>query len=163
MERTLVWRTFDAARMEIAYAARDNTTLRALGTQIGLDSEPYELRYELEPGRLRVEIVGGRRVDLGLDGADFFDLGYSPLFNSLPVLRHELHRGGEPQDFVMRWVSVPDLEVRRSEQRYEPVTPEVVRFRSGSFSAELEFDEDGFVTRYPGLAERIYPSAKQLF
>jgi hypothetical protein len=157
VERTLVWHGIDASRIEIAYAEVENATLRARGTQIGVESEPYELRYDLEHARLHVEIVGGRSLDVELEDAEFFDLGYSPLFNSLPIFRYQLHRGGEPREFVMRWVSVPDLEVQRSEQRYEPVMPEIVRFRAGSFSEEIEFDEDGFVTRYPGLAERLYP------
>ena len=74
---------------------------------------------------------------------------------SLPVLRHALHRGGEARDLTMAWVSVPDLAVSASEQRYEPLDRDVVRFRSGAFSADLELDADGFVVRYPGLAERV--------
>ena len=35
-----------------------------------------------------------------------------------------------------------------------------VRFRSGDFTADLEYDEDGFVVRYPGLAIRTYPAAR---
>jgi hypothetical protein len=134
--------------MEIAYAEVDGRDLRARGTQIGV---AYELRYELEPGRLRAEVVGGPRADLALDGTDFFDLAYSPLLNSLPVL------GGleSAADFVMSFVDVPSLEVSRSEQRYEPLGDGVVRFRSGSFVADLEFDAEGFVVRYEGLAERV--------
>ena len=56
----------------------------------------------------------------------------------------------------MAWVAVPGLEVLRSEQRYEPVAPGRVRYvgLDHEFSAELELDEHGFVSRYPGLAER---------
>jgi hypothetical protein len=56
---------------------------------------------------------------------------------------------------VMTWVDVPSLEVSRSEQRYEPLRPGVVRFRQVDFTAEIELDEDGFVVRYPGLAARV--------
>jgi hypothetical protein len=55
----------------------------------------------------------------------------------------------------MAWVDVPSLELTRSEQRYEPVRPGHVRFRSASFTTEIEFDGDGFVVLYPGLAERL--------
>ena len=134
--------------MEIARVEVEGGALRAEGTQIGV---AYELRYELEPGRLRAEVVGGPRVDLVLDGTDFFDLGYSPLLNSLPVLAG-LDAAG---DFVMTFVDVPFLEVSRPEQRYEPLGGGVVRFRSGSFVADLDFDADGFVVRYEGLAERV--------
>jgi uncharacterized protein len=148
MRRTLVWRGTDAPRMEIAHADVTEDGLSAQGTQIGV---AYELRYDLIPGRLRAEVRGGASVEIGLDGADFFDLGYSPLFNSLPVLDGL----EEPTDFVMAFVEVPSLEVSRSEQRYEPLGDGVVRFSSGSFVAELEFDAEGFVTRYEGLAERV--------
>jgi uncharacterized protein len=148
MARTLVWRGLDAPRMEIARAEVEGEDLRARGTQIGV---AYELRYELEPGRLRAQIVDGPSLDIGLEGNDFFDLGYSPLLNSLPVLR-----GLETAtDFVMAFVEVPSLEVSRAEQRYEPLDDGVIRFRSGSFAADLAFDADGFVTRYEGLAERV--------
>jgi hypothetical protein len=150
VRRTLVWRGLDMPLMEIAYVDLDGGALRAArGTQIGV---AYELRYELEPGRLRADVVDGPSLDTGLaDGTDFFDLGYSPLFNSLPVL------GGldRASDFVMTWVDVPTLEVSRSEQRYEPLGRGVVRYRSGSFVADIAFDADGFVTRYEGLAERV--------
>jgi hypothetical protein len=147
--RTIVWRGLDLPLMEIARAEVAGAELRARGTQIGV---AYELRYELEPGRLRAQVVDGPTVDVALeDGTDYFDLGYSPLFNSLPVL------AGLEQatDFVMTFVEVPSLEVSRSEQRYQPIGDGVIRYRSGSFVAEIEFDADGFVTRYEGLAERV--------
>jgi len=149
LTRTLVWRGLELPLMEIAYAEVEGDALRARGTQIGVE---YELRYELEPGRLRAEIVGGPSLDIGLEAdADFFDLGYSPLFNSLPVLAG-LDRA---TDFVMTFVQVPSLEVVRAEQRYEPLGDGLVRFRSGSFVADLQFDADGLVIRYEGLAERV--------
>ena len=154
MRWTLGWRGLDASRLELAWAERVGDGLRARGTQLGTEPQLYELHYELVGGVLSVR-VDGRSIELRLEGADFFDLAASPLFNSLPIIRHGLHRGGEPRDFVMSWVSVPELEVTRSQQRYEPLAPGIVRFSSGSFTADLELDDDGFVLRYPGLAERV--------
>jgi hypothetical protein len=148
VQRTLVWRGLDAPRMEIAHVEVQDGDLRARGTQIGVS---YELRYELAPGRLRATVVGGPSVDLELDGSDYFDLGYSPLFNSLPLVRG-LETGS---DFVMAFVDVPSLEVTSSEQRYEPLGGTLFRFRSGTFVAELAFDDEGFVVRYEGLAELV--------
>lgn len=148
MARTLVWSGLDEPRMEIAWAEVEGVELRARGTQIGV---AYELRYELEPGRLRAEISDGPSVDLTLEDTDFFDLGLSPLLNSLPVLAGL----GHATDFVMTFVDVPSLEVSRADQRYEPLGDGRVRFRSGAFVADLEFDSEGFVTRYEGLAERV--------
>jgi uncharacterized protein len=91
----------------------------------------------------------------GLRDALDCDLGVSPLFNSMPVLRHGLHEGGEAREFVMTWISVPDLAVRRSEQRYTPVGPGRVNFTSGDFSADIHFDEHGLVSLYEDFLERV--------
>ena len=149
--RTLVWTGLDAPRMEIARVEVDGADLWAEGTQIGV---AYELRYRLSDGALDLEIVGGRSARVEPGDADFVDLGFSPLTNTLPILRDGLHRGGAPRDYVMALVDVPSLEVSLSEQRYEPIGSNAVRFSSGDFEAVLELDEHGFVVRYPGLAER---------
>lgn len=137
--------------MEVAHVERTAPDFVASGTQLGVT---YELRYRLEPGALHLELIGGRVVDLDLDGADFFDLGWSPLFNSLPVIRDGLLETGQPCDYVMRLVDVPSLEVSVSEQRYEPLGDGVVRFRAGAFVSEITFDSDGFVVNYPGIGAR---------
>jgi uncharacterized protein len=150
MARTVVWRGLDAARMEIAYVDAAGAHAKSRGTQIGV---AYELRYELDGGRLALELVGSQSLEVDLlPGSDFFDLGYSPLFNSLPVWRDGLE---EARDYVMTWVSVPELEVLRSEQRYEPLTGGMLRYRAGSFTADIELDGEGIVVRYPGLAELV--------
>src|SRR5262245_14613975 len=135
--------------MEIA---RIESFSRAEGTQIGL---AYEARWRLDDDRLDVQVVGGQRRTIELEGADFFDLFASPFFNSLPVVRDGLLDGGSPHEYVMRFVSLPELDVVRSEQRYEPLGDRVVRYSSGSFVADIAFDLDGFVTGYEGLLERI--------
>ena len=148
MRRTLVWRGIDEPRMEIARAELDRGELSANGTMIGAG---FELRYELEPGRLQARVVDGPEVDVSLEGADYFDLNFSPLFNTLPLL-DGLERA---TDFAMTFVRVPSLEVERSEQKYEPLGDRLVRYSSGDFVAEIEFDDDLFVTRYQWLAERV--------
>ena len=173
----------EVARLELSAGA-----LSATGHAIGTDPEPYQLTYELETGpgyvtdRMLVTSEGpsGRRaLDLrrsqsgtwsangrpvaGLDGASDCDLGRCPLTNTMPVLRHGLHRAGGPVDLLMAWISVPDLEVMASEQRYTFLTRgdegSVVRYegRHRSFVADLELDGDGLVVRYPGLATRVWP------
>jgi hypothetical protein len=138
--------------MEVARVERHFDGLVGEGTQLGV---VYELRYRLEPRVLSLEVVGERSLRVELGDADFFDLGWSPLFNSLPVLRDGLLEAGPPRDYVMRWVDVPSLELHRSEQRYEPLGDRVVRFVSGDFTADIRFDAAGFVLDYPGLARRV--------
>ena len=87
------------------------------------------------------------------------DLGECPVTNTMPVLRHGMLGGGEPREFVMAWVSVPDLSVRASAQRYTFIEHDsaglsVIRYQSGDFSADVAFDADGFVVDYPGLGRR---------
>jgi len=135
--------------MEIA---RVESLDRARGTQLGL---VYELRWELDGERLRVSVDDGGAREIELGDADFFDLGYSPFFNSLPVARDGLLEGGPARNYRMRFVDVPALGDRIVEQRYAPRGDRVVHYSSGSFAADIEFDEDGFVTLYHGFLERV--------
>ena len=149
---TLAWLGEGAPRMEVAHAERRGDVLTAVGTQLGAT---YELRYALEPDRLRVDLVGQRSLEVPLGDADFFDLAWSPLFNSLPVMRDGLLEDGPARTYIMRWVDVPSLDISSSEQRYEPLGGGLVRFRAGNFVADIQFDEDGFVIAYPGLGLRV--------
>ena len=109
-------------------------------------------------GELDMPAPGGDMARLV--GALDCDLAWSPLTNSMPVLRHGLLDGGGPIDFVMAWVSVPDLSVHASRQRYTFVRKEgdlaVIRYesRDSTFAAEVTFDSDGLVVDYPGIGHR---------
>lgn len=149
MTRHLVWRRVDEPGMEIAHV---ESLDRASGTQIGAS---YELRWRLDGQRLELEVVGERTARVDLEDADFFDLFASPFFNSLPVLRDGLLDGGEARTYTMRFVRVPELDTVLSEQRYEPLGGRVVRYSSGSFAADIAFDEHGFVHHYQGFLERV--------
>ncbi|MGA3121401.1 MAG: putative glycolipid-binding domain-containing protein [Polyangiaceae bacterium] len=100
---------------------------------------------------------------VGLGGALDVDLGLSPLLNTPPVLRQGLLRCQGSVDFLMAWVSVPDLAVHRSPQRYSFVRRidherSVVRFQSfadDGFEADITYDAEGFVLDYPGIGTRI--------
>ena len=152
---------------EVAFVDLGEDRLTARGTQLRAG---YSLSYLLETSQLfvsehlraEVETVHGagsldlRRGTTPLkDDVLDLDLQASPLFNSLPVLRDRLHEGGDAREYTMAFVRAPELSVQRSAQRYVPLGRRVVRFRSGSFTADIEFDADGFVVRYPGLAERV--------
>ena len=151
MARALAWIGDGAPRMEVAHVERHDDGLTAVGTQLGA---VYELRYRLEPHVLSLELVGERSLDVELGDADYFDLGWSPLFNSLPVVGDELLELGPPREYKMRWVDVPSLKISISEQRYQPLGNGRVRFTTGGFTADIQFDDDGFVVHYPGIANR---------
>jgi hypothetical protein len=117
-------------------------------------------------GRWQVTADAEGEVDLpppGGDPAAFAaaldcDLGECPVTNTMPVLRHRLLAGGEPVEFLMAWVSVPDLSVRASVQRYTFLRRAgdgaVVNYSAGAFSADVTFDAAGLVVDYPGMATR---------
>jgi hypothetical protein len=152
---------------EIAFVDVRGDRLSARGTQLGpahrlsyaihttstFVSESLQAEVETADGVRTLDLRRGTRPlrDAVLD----IDLARSPLFNSLPVLRDRLHEGGEAHAYAMAFVNVPELSVERAEQRYVPLERGIVRFRAGTFTADLEFDADGFVVRYPGLAERV--------
>ena len=172
--------------MEVTRVMLADGSLTATGRVIGTDPEPYELCYELVCGQSYVTSrllviadmpTGRRSLDLrrsgygawtangdalpAVAGALDCDLGRCPLTNTMPLLRHGLHRGGGTVDFLMAWVSVPDLEVEASEQRYTFLRPEgegsIVRYegRHRSFVGDLVLDRDGLVVHYPELATRV--------
>ena len=163
-ERFVIWQRESEPGMEAVQVQFHADRLAARGVQIGRD---YRMDWSLTTSagwvteRLEVTVLGPHAGRLELGRADLpagsldCDLGFCPLTNTMPILRHGLHHGGKPVDLVMAWVSVPDLTVHTNEQRYEPVRPGTVRYSSGQFSSELEIDADGLVVRYPQLAQRV--------
>ena len=141
--------------------------------------EGWKRRLHLErddAGRWAAEVDASGVADLQGPGGDCgllagaldCDLALSPLTNAMPVHRHALDTQAKEVDFLMAWVSVPDLAVHPSRQRYTHLTREgdqaVVRFTSlddeeEPFTADLEFDRFGLVRLYPKLARRIHPPA----
>jgi hypothetical protein len=63
--------------------------------------------------------------------------------------------GGQARDLVMAFVSVPELTVTRSDQRYTPLGGGRVNYLSGDFTADIHFDGDGLVRLYEGYLERV--------
>jgi hypothetical protein len=179
--RRLVWRGVEEWLAEECSVVLEDDRLRAEGVQLGAEPHPYRVDYELVAG---VDLVterliarardehGSRTLELlrasdgswtangeplpEVAGALDCDLAYSPLTNFMPARR----LGTDPVDHLMAFVSVPDLSVTASRQRYEPIDDHHVRYvgLDSDFVAELELDDDGLVVRYPRMAELV-PSA----
>lgn len=143
---------------------RLDVTTRGDGWQRHLDLQ----RSASGTWTLEAAATGDHDVDLeppGVEASTFAealdcDLGLSPLTNSMPVLRHDLLRSNGAIDFVMAWVAVPALAVRRSDQRYTPLgdAPTGLRrieYRSTGFVSELLFDPDGICVDYPRLGRAV--------
>ena len=161
-------------RLDYELECADDFVTRSLTVQTRGASWSRHLVLSRDPrGMWTVEASADGEADLpppGGDPATFAaaldcDLGECPVTNTMPVLRHRLLHGGAPRDFVMAWVSVPDLAVVPSAQRYtfvgrsttttsaQPASA-VIRFESGTFRADVVFDDDGLVVDYPGLGRR---------
>lgn len=84
------------------------------------------------------------------------DLAFTPATNTLPVRRLNL-RAGEAREVTAAWVRFPGLEVVPLPQQYQRLDGGRYRYesRGGEFTAELETDELGLVTRYPPGWERV--------
>ena len=121
-----------------------------------------------EEGDLDAALRAAGHPPVGLPGTDDpdrlaealdVDLGGSPLTNTLPIRRIGL--GRLPADLATSvtvvWVLLPGLTVLPAEQVYTSLGPGRVRYSGDGFTADLEVDPEGFVVRYPGLAERVGP------
>jgi hypothetical protein len=133
---------------------------RALVLERDPNSAKWSCTTEAD-GDLDLPPPGGEMA--GLTGAFDCDLGLSPLTNSMPVLRHQLHAEDRTIDFRMAWVAVPALTVTPSPQRYTFVRPGIVRYTSldSDFQAEITFDEHGIVLDYPGIARTVSRAHRQ--
>ncbi len=100
---------------------------------------------------------GGDPAGLG-DALDC-DLGLSPLTNTMPVLRAGLLAGGGPTEFVMAWVSVPDLAVVVDRQTYtfrrRDGDRSVINYASADWTRDIVFDAAGLVLDYPDIGQRV--------
>jgi len=188
-ERLLVWSIDETDGFDACWASIDGTRLSVEGHAVGQRPASYWLTYRLETGddfvhrllvvesrwegdaaTLELRRDGGRdprdgawTVDgeprPGLAAALDCDLMACPLTNTMPVLRHGLHRAAGDRTFLMAFVQVPDLRVVANEQRYTHLEERgdgaLVRYRSGGFQSDLTIDGDGFVVDYPQLGRRL--------
>jgi hypothetical protein len=178
------WEVSESRGFETSWVELRDRSLQARGRAIGTVPELYWVSYTLDTGedfvtrRLWVSVeraAGSAELDLrrddggswtsngaplpGLDGALDCDLGLCPLTNTMPVLRHRLHVTPGESAFLMAWVSVPDLVVQPSTQTYTTLarTPQgaYIQFAAGDYRSDIEFDADGLVVEYPGMARRV--------
>ncbi len=142
-------------------------------------TSPFGARYEILVDRsfktrsLAVEKVGmGKSTKTKVDfrgGAWFVDgrkrtdlrqctdvdIEASPVTNTIPIRRNPL-RVGERVDLTAAWARFPSLAVTPVKQSYERVGARKYLYRSTSgFTAELDVDDFGLVTRYDGIWKEI--------
>jgi len=139
---------------------------------VPVDGEPSDIQYHVDldaewrTRRAVIEIhtaAGTRTINLAadgegqwdvqgapsqpLDGCIDIDLGFSPATNTLQIRRLGLEVG-EQHTLPVAWLSFPELELQPLEQTYTRLGPTRWRYASGTYSAELDVDPNGFVLRY---------------
>lgn len=172
----LVARGSAFAATPVAYACRYDLSADAAWASARLEVTAEgagwqrTLRMERVPGRWRVTTsergnlnavaptapLPGTEDPDRLGDADDVDLYASPLTNTLPIRRLGLlgRPAGTTRTITAAWVLLPSLAVVPSEQTYTVLGDGKIRYASGSFTADLTVDADGFVVDYPALARR---------
>lgn len=91
-------------------------------------------------------------------GCDYIDITLTPFTNSLPI-NGLLFSEGERHQIDVIYIDVMDNDMRKDRQRYTKLNNFKYRFENDfadqPFTADIDVDENGFVTFYPELFETI--------
>lgn len=174
MTISLRWKGLDLDTLEqcrIIATTRDRRIRGAIVTRdLGLF---YRIKLD-ETGATRsvyIERTDGKSLELFSNGAGSWsddraeplpalsgcvdvDIWPTPLTNALPIWRMDWI-DNQPQRFFMVWIDAMEMAFRRQEQVYTRLDATHFRYQSGDFERVLSVDDDGLVTLYPGLFERI--------
>jgi hypothetical protein len=84
------------------------------------------------------------------------DITLTPFTNTLPIKRMSFEIG-ETKTITVIYIDIAKQTIEPAMQIYTRLSQNVYRFEtaSGDFSAEITVDEDGFVTDYPTLFNRL--------
>jgi hypothetical protein len=93
-----------------------------------------------------------------VDGCSDVDLNFSPSTNLLPIRRLGLNVGEEAK-VRAAWLRFPSFQLELLEQVYRRTGASTYRYESagGTFVVDLQVNELGFVTKYPGLWQEEEP------
>ena len=100
-----------------------------------------------------------------LRGCSDVDIMVTPFTNTLPIKRLNLKQS-DSKEIAVVYVSVPDLNLSRFEQRYTCLSKDkaggVYKYESlnSGFTSELKVDADGLVVDYPGIFKMVWKNTK---
>ena len=177
-DRTIIWRRLDTPGHESARMFLLDSSWHLAGTAVFADEQqPCRLDYLVQcdsqwqtlSGKvtgwlgnriidIQVLVDSNRRWRLNgeecpeVDGCIDLDLNFSPLTNMLPIRRLSL-AVGQQATVTAAWLKFPSFRFEQLDQMYRRVGASSYHYESsgGSFVAELEVDDVGFVTRYGDL------------
>ncbi len=178
MRVDLAWQALEWSSVEHVIIDEGDGWL-ADGSMVAVfDGRAVRLTYRLQvdaAGATRAldvaEAVGGARLALRSDGRGRWwdadgepvaelddcidvDISTTPLTNSLPVRRLRLDPG-QSAEIQVGYVDVPTLSIRAVSQRYTRIDARTYRYASGSFAADVIFDEHDLVADYKDLWRRV--------
>jgi uncharacterized protein len=179
MRIDLAWQALEWPSVEHVAIADDTDGWTADGAMVGvIDGAAVRLTYRLRvggDGATRTldlaDAVGGATLRLRADGHGRWwdadgapvaelddcidvDISTTPLTNTLPVRRLRL-APGESAEIQVGYVEVPALTIRAVPQHYTRTDARTYRYASGSFAADVLFDEQDLVTDYADLWRRV--------
>lgn len=179
---TARWRSLECGGLEHLTLEPREDGWRATATVVGArGGRPYGARYVIDGDAgwhvrfFKIEMTDGHTLQLSSDGeghwrdedgrprAEFdgcldIDLAATPFTNTLPIRRSGLTVKNGRREFAMLFVPFDTLEPYAINQFYTCLTDDrLYRFETadGSFTADLPLDEDGLVTDYPDLFQRL--------
>lgn len=185
MNSSLMWSPYDEPGLEHLRLIQDGSQIVADGMILRvINNEPFRVHYEIlcdegwrvrkvevsrlsEPRRslkLNADGRGHWTDDLdnpisSLDGCFEVDILATPFTNTLAIRRTQL-KPGESADIVVAYITVPELEVKPSQQRYTFLEFGLYRFEEEGlfkgFRADLPVDGQGLVLDYPNLFRRVW-------
>lgn len=122
-----------------------------------LGVEEYRVTFERrDDGAWSID--GKRRPEF--DSCTDLDFAFSPSTNTMAIGRLGLGVGEEGFSRAL-WVREPELSLSVLEQTYRRTGRNRYQYSSGDFAATIDVDEQGLVTRYPGLFEAALSPAVQ--
>src|ERR1041384_4737352 len=97
------------------------------------------------------------RENTKVRGALDIDLGWSPSTNTLPIRRLNLQVGESSGEFIAAWVRFPGLTLEPLPQEYVRLAERLYRYssRRGSFTAQLQVDDQKLVVDYQGFWQLV--------
>lgn len=160
-------------------------TVEAQGLVVGfVNDTPYRIQYRIvcdvhwNVQKMRVaDLLSDKVVDVMRSGNDWLDEKNSPIeslhgctdvdimvtpfTNTLPIQRLKLKQG-EAREISVVYVSIPDINLSRLDQRYTYLSQNkdgrVYKYESldSGFTSNLQVDEDGLVVDYPGIFKLVW-------
>jgi hypothetical protein len=120
-----------------------------------VDRRPFGLE-----NLMKIEFRRGSWFVNGKEQTDLYectdvDIEASPVTNTIPIRRTHL-KVGQNVDLIVAWVRFPSLVVTPLGQSYKRLSGRKYLYQGASgFSAELEVDDFGLVTRYADIWKEL--------